>query len=161
MRLERKHVNFEEGWFVSPRSKKGRSKKARPQVRKPMTADAKVALKRFFVGGTRSEDGRLQPLKMGAVGLVSRLRRSVVPVSVVDTCRANPKGACKIRSGTVHVVFHAPIPPAENLEKKAGRKLRNELAFRITAEILSALPEDQRSLEAAADGHPPVEHNEA
>lgn len=51
MRLERRQVNFDERWFVSPRSQKGRTTKARPQVRKPMTADAAAALRRFFACG--------------------------------------------------------------------------------------------------------------
>jgi 1-acyl-sn-glycerol-3-phosphate acyltransferase len=108
----------------------------------------------IFPEGTRSADGRLQTLKMGAIGLVSRLRRAVVPVTVVDTCRANPKGACIIRSGAVPVVIHAPIPPVENSDEKTGRKLRNELARRITADIVSALPEDQRPLETQAAAVP-------
>jgi 1-acyl-sn-glycerol-3-phosphate acyltransferase len=100
----------------------------------------------IFPEGTRSEDGRLQPLKMGAIGLISRLKWPVVPVTIVDTCRANPKGTYKIRSGNVQIVFHDPIPPSGTTDEKAGRKLRNELAAKITADILSALPEDQKTL---------------
>lgn len=54
MHLTRQHVNFEEGWFYSPRSKKGERKarrQTRPQVKKPMTADARAALRRFFECG--------------------------------------------------------------------------------------------------------------
>lgn len=44
------HVNFEEGWFVTPRSKKGskRPRHPRPVIRKPLTADAAAALRRWF-----------------------------------------------------------------------------------------------------------------
>jgi integrase len=49
-RLTRKDVNFEEKWFVAPRSLKGNRKPRhpRPLIRKPMTADAAAALRRFF-----------------------------------------------------------------------------------------------------------------
>jgi site-specific recombinase XerC len=44
------HVHFEEGWFVTPRSKKGskRPRHPRPLIRKPLTADAAAALRRWF-----------------------------------------------------------------------------------------------------------------
>jgi integrase len=50
MKLTRAHVNFEERWFVTPRSKKGgkKARHPRPVVRKPMMADAEAALRPFF-----------------------------------------------------------------------------------------------------------------
>lgn len=59
MALERKHVNFDDGWFIAPRTQKGQGKKKhrpRPQVRKPMTADAKQALRRFFECGAEGRE---------------------------------------------------------------------------------------------------------
>lgn len=49
-RLRPEHVNFEEGWYVSPRSKKSgkRRRHPRPAIRKPLTADAAAALRGFF-----------------------------------------------------------------------------------------------------------------
>jgi integrase len=50
-RLESQHVNLEDGWYVTPRSKKGSNKRARqprPVIRKPLTADAAAALKSWF-----------------------------------------------------------------------------------------------------------------
>lgn len=49
-RLARKDVNFEEQWFVAPRSLKGNRKPRhpRPLIRKPLTTDAAAALRRFF-----------------------------------------------------------------------------------------------------------------
>ena len=32
-----------------------------------------------------------------------------LPLRLIDACRANPKGTYRVRSGTVHVVFHEPI----------------------------------------------------
>jgi integrase len=49
-RLKREHVNFDEKWFIAPRSLKGgrKPRHPRPLIRKPMTADAAAALRRFF-----------------------------------------------------------------------------------------------------------------
>jgi len=93
----------------------------------------------IFPEGTRSPDGRLQPFKKGSFGLAVRLGASVVPVTLVDACRANPKGSYLVRPGTVHLIFHDPISLAG-----AGHDQRDDLAARVYAAILSALPEDQR-----------------
>jgi 1-acyl-sn-glycerol-3-phosphate acyltransferase len=96
----------------------------------------------LFPEGTRSEDGRLQPLKKGSIGLALRLGLPVIPVTLIDACRANPKGTYHVRSGTVHVIFHEPI----SLEGQS-REQRDELLERIHRTIASALPDDQRSSE--------------
>jgi len=101
-----------------------------------------------FPEGTRSEDGRLQPLKRGTLGLALRLGLPVVPVSLVDACRANPKHSYLIRSGTVRVVFHSPIAiPAE----ESDRAFRDELTEKVTLAIASALPDDQKPAASMAN----------
>lgn len=98
----------------------------------------------IFPEGTRSPDGRLQPLKSGTMGLVVRLGFPIVPVTIVDACRANPKKEKKLRGGEVHVVFHEPIElPAPDAEGKVNRELRDTLIQQVYAVIASALPEDQ------------------
>jgi 1-acyl-sn-glycerol-3-phosphate acyltransferase len=94
----------------------------------------------IFPEGTRSPDGRLQPFKRGAVGLALRLGLPVVPVTLVDACRANPKGMLLVRPGTVRVTFHEPIA----VDANAPREQRDQLLERVYAAILSALPDDQR-----------------
>jgi integrase len=51
--LKPEHVNFEERWFVTPRSKKGgkQARYTRPVIRKPLTSDSEAALRRFFACG--------------------------------------------------------------------------------------------------------------
>jgi 1-acyl-sn-glycerol-3-phosphate acyltransferase len=99
----------------------------------------------IFPEGTRSSDGRMQPLKAGSIGLALRLGYPIVPVSIVDACRANPKNVRQFRSGTVQVVFHPAIEiPEPSDDQKAGRELRDTVKEKVYAAILSALPEDQR-----------------
>ncbi len=49
MRLEPKSFSIDEGWYTSPRRRKGSKKPRfpRPVIRKPMTADARAAFRRF------------------------------------------------------------------------------------------------------------------
>ena len=91
-----------------------------------------------FPEGTRSEDGRLQPFKRGAIGLALRLKVPIVPVTIIDACRANPKARICLRPGTVHVVFHEPVQPGPGTA-------RDELMARLHATIGSALPEEQKA----------------
>jgi 1-acyl-sn-glycerol-3-phosphate acyltransferase len=96
----------------------------------------------IFPEGTRSPDGRLLPFRKGSIGLALRLGLPVVPVSLIDACRANPKGKYRVRPGAVNVVFHTPIEPATDAGSQ--RDSRDALEERVYGAIYSALPEDQR-----------------
>jgi len=98
----------------------------------------------IFPEGTRSPDGRLQPFKKGAVGLALRLGLPVVPVTLIDACRANPKGSYLVRPGTVRVIFHAPISVAPSTDSGAGHEQRDRLAAEVHATIAASLPDDQK-----------------
>ncbi|MCY3023203.1 MAG: lysophospholipid acyltransferase family protein [Planctomycetota bacterium] len=103
-----------------------------------------------FPEGTRSPDGRLQPLKKGAVGLALRMGLPIVPVTLIDAVRANPKKSLRIRAGTVQVVFHEPVCPETGADGHGvNRELRDDIAARIYETLLSALPDEQRPLPAA------------
>jgi 1-acyl-sn-glycerol-3-phosphate acyltransferase len=93
----------------------------------------------LFPEGTRSPDGRLQPFKKGAFGLALRLGVPIVPVTLIDAARANPKRKLLVRPGTVHIVLHEPL----RLDG-TDRDQRDAIVERVYAAVLSALPEDQR-----------------
>lgn len=97
----------------------------------------------IFPEGTRSPDGRLQAFRKGAIGLALRLNLPVVPVTLIDACRANPKGKYLVRPGTVRVVFHEPLRVAVD----SGRGQRDAIAAQVFSTICSALPEDQQPQE--------------
>ena len=86
-----------------------------------------------FVEGTRSPDGRLLPFKKGPFYLAMQTGAPCIPVSIYGTEALMAKGSLRIRPGTAHVVFHAPIYPA-------SFATREELLEAVRAAIASGLP---------------------
>jgi 1-acyl-sn-glycerol-3-phosphate acyltransferase len=95
-----------------------------------------------FPEGTRSEDGHIRDFKRGSIALVMRLNRPLVPVTIVDACRANPKNKLLVRPGTVRVIFHEPIAVPQ--ERVDDRNLREQLTLELHDRVASALPDDQK-----------------
>ncbi|MGA8429568.1 MAG: lysophospholipid acyltransferase family protein [Candidatus Sulfotelmatobacter sp.] len=67
----------------------------------------------IYVEGKRSFDGRLLPFKKGPFYLAMECGVPVVPVTMVGSHEAMPKGRFAIKPGLVKVVFHPPITPDE------------------------------------------------
>jgi len=97
----------------------------------------------IFAEGTRSRDGRLGQFKRGSFLLAIEAGAPVVPVSVIGTQHLQPRGATLIRPGIARVVFH----PALDVTQYTPAT-RKELSDRVRAAIASALPPDQRPLDA-------------
>lgn len=89
----------------------------------------------IFPEGGRSPDGWGQPHRPGAAWLSVRTGRPVVPVYLEGTRRILPKGGGKLRPGTVHVTFGAPLRPREGEDAR-------ELAVRIEQSV-AALADEQ------------------
>ena len=66
----------------------------------------------LFPEGTRSRDGSLQPLKKGGFRLALESGLAVVPVTIVGTRRALPRGSLALRAGPVEMYIDPPIPTA-------------------------------------------------
>jgi 1-acyl-sn-glycerol-3-phosphate acyltransferase len=62
-----------------------------------------------FPEGTRSLDGRLLPFKRGGFLLAAKTGAAVVPVTIRGTQAILPKGAWRLRAGTVDVHVGDPI----------------------------------------------------
>lgn len=92
----------------------------------------------IFVEGTRSRDGRLGPFKKGPFFLAMESGAPCVPVSIHGTERLMPKGSIRIRPGTAHIEFHAPLYPRDYAT-------REELMDAVRSAIASGLPEWMRS----------------
>src|SRR5215218_9019213 len=66
----------------------------------------------LFPEGTRTRDGSLQPLKKGGFRLAVESGLPLVPVAIVGTRRAMPRGSMVLRAGTVRMHLDPPIPTA-------------------------------------------------
>ena len=87
----------------------------------------------IYVEGKRSFDGKLLPFKKGPFYLAMECAVPVVPVTIVGTHAAMPKGRFQIHAGKVRVVFHSPIEPQDFMG-------RDELMKRVWEEINVSLP---------------------
>ncbi len=63
----------------------------------------------IFPEGTRSVDGKLQPLKKGGFHMAIKSGRPIVPVAIRNTCRIVTKGSLRINKGDVAIYFDRPI----------------------------------------------------
>lgn len=90
-----------------------------------------------FPEGTRSADGRLQPLKKGPFYLAEHSGVPVVPVTVNGTYHIWPKHRFAMKPGPVVLTFHPPVTFAQ-----AGSREALMQAVRVAIE--SGLPEEQR-----------------
>ena len=91
-----------------------------------------------FVEGTRSRDGRMLPFKKGPFYLAKETAAPCIPISIYGSESLMSKGSASIKPGTVHVVFHPPLYPAEFAT-------REELSEAVRAAIAAGLPEWMRS----------------
>jgi 1-acyl-sn-glycerol-3-phosphate acyltransferase len=100
-----------------------------------------------FPEGTRSRDGRLQPLKKGAFVMAIKAQAPIVPISVSGSSRIMRKGSFVIRPGVVRITVHDAIPTQ-------GRSMENrhEIMERTRRALLSGLAEDEQPSGMGARG---------
>jgi 1-acyl-sn-glycerol-3-phosphate acyltransferase len=91
----------------------------------------------IYVEGKRSFDGKLLPFKKGPFYLAMECGVPVVPMTIVGTHYAMPKGRFAVKPGLVKVIFHTPIEP-----KDFGS--RECLMEKVHAVIESGLPGEYR-----------------
>ena len=86
----------------------------------------------IFPEGTRSPDGSLQPFKSGGFHLALDAQVPVIPVTVSGSAQLTPKRSLQVRSGTIKVVYGAPIPTA-GLAMRDRDALKRRVADAIRA----------------------------
>ena len=77
--------------------------------------------------GTRSWDGRLLPMKRGALILACAARSPVVCATVIGGHARMPRGSSVVRAGPMRVVFAEPIAAARADEPDEHERLRAAL----------------------------------
>ena len=87
-----------------------------------------------FPEGTRSIDGRLQPLKKGGFHMALKSGCDIVPVAISNSFRIVPKGSLKINRGSFDIHFGKPISI-----KDYGRNNMAELMDRVREAILNQM----------------------
>ena len=125
------------GEFV-PVERDGRVESAVESVETAKRVLAKGIHITTFVEGTRSRDGRMLPFKKGPFYLAMETGAPCVPVSIYGTESMMAKGSMRVRPGTAHIVFHAPLDPKDFAS-------REELMEAMRAAIASGLPEWMRT----------------
>jgi 1-acyl-sn-glycerol-3-phosphate acyltransferase len=86
----------------------------------------------IYVEGTRSKDGKLQPLKKGGFHIALRSGLPIVPVRVSGSHDIIPPGSLHVRPGHVVVELFDPIPMDGMTEADVP-----ELMARVRAALLS------------------------
>jgi 1-acyl-sn-glycerol-3-phosphate acyltransferase len=84
----------------------------------------------IFPEGTRSPDGTLQPFKSGGFHLALDAQVPVIPVTVSGSWQLTPKRSLQLRSGSIKVVYGAPIPTA-GLTARDREQLKRRVAEAI------------------------------
>ncbi len=115
--------------IVIDRGNRRRSVESLRRAAERVRAGANVII---FPEGTRSPDGSLQPFKSGGFHLALDAQVPVVPVTVSGSQRLTPKRSLQVRSGTVKVVYGAPIPTA-GMTVKDREQLKRAVADAIRA----------------------------
>lgn len=70
----------------------------------------------IYVEGTRSKDGKLQPLKKGGFHIALLAQLPIVPVRISGSHDIVPPGSLRVRPGRVVVELFDPIPTAGKTE---------------------------------------------
>jgi 1-acyl-sn-glycerol-3-phosphate acyltransferase len=98
----------------------------------------------LFPEGTRTLDGNLQKAKGGIGFLISKGHAPVVPVYVVGTFDAYPKGAKRAKCSKVRLFYGKPISVAEVEAIGKGREKYGEVAELVMSRIAALRPTEPR-----------------
>jgi 1-acyl-sn-glycerol-3-phosphate acyltransferase len=109
---------------------------ARRELRKALDRLRQRVSFLIFPEGTRSRTGRLQAFRRGGFVLAIEAGVPIVPISLWGTYEALPKGAWRIRPGSVWVVVH----PAVSTQGLTWDD-RHALSAQVWSYIRDALPE--------------------
>jgi 1-acyl-sn-glycerol-3-phosphate acyltransferase len=122
------------GYFAIERENPREAIRSMDEVAEKVKAGTSVLV---FPEGTRSIDGRLQPLKKGGFHVAVKSGCDIVPIAITNTCRIVTKGSRKINKGDIGIHFGRPISV-----KDYSRKDVPGLMDRVSQAILEMMEED-------------------
>ncbi len=99
-----------------------------------------------FPEGTRSRDGRLQPLKKGVFIMAMKVGAPIVPISISGSSKIMAKGKFVIHPGRVRITVHEPVATeGHTLDDRQGimERVRQALLAGLTPE---EWPHDQKAV---------------
>jgi 1-acyl-sn-glycerol-3-phosphate acyltransferase len=98
-----------------------------------------------FPEGTRSPDGRLQPLKKGGFIMALKAGAPIVPVSISGARRIMRRGEAAIHPGGIRITFHDPI-------RTDGRSVedRDAVIEEVRQALLAGLADEEWPLDDLA-----------
>lgn len=99
----------------------------------------------MFPEGTRSPDGRPLPAEPGAALLALRTGAPVLPMAIIGTQRAMPKGA-RLPRRTPVTVRMGPTITVPRHDGRIDRAMLDEWGRRFMAAIAALLPSDQQPM---------------
>lgn len=105
-----------------------------------------------FPEGTRSPDGRLQPLKDGVAALAIRSGASIVPIGVSGTDRVWPRNRLPRPGGRVVVRVGKPFRAADVVPDRVDRRAATALVTEELARRIEALAEPRHRVPATGGG---------
>jgi len=94
----------------------------------------------LFPEGTRSPDGKIQPLEGGTALISIKSGIPIIPVYVSGTFEAMPPGAAWVKPKKIRVFYGKAIFPPKDTEGKSSKEVREEL----TQELSKALCDMER-----------------
>ena len=132
---------FFKEWFVRtffnaiPFNRKGRFLDGMRDCEKVLQLRQPVLM---FPEGTRSRTGQRQPFKLGLGFLALKLNVPILPVYIVGTYQALPKGQCFPRRHPIQVHFGSPVEMAAYLARQgemSDRQLYQEIVDDVSQAI--------------------------
>ncbi len=117
------------GQIMIDRSDRARSVASLKRAARRIRSGVNVII---FPEGTRSTSGALRPFKSGGFHLAIEAGAPIVPATVSGSFELIPKRSLKVRSGTIKVVYGAPIP-TEGLGVEDRHRLKQRVREAIKA----------------------------
>lgn len=96
----------------------------------------------LFPEGTRSEDGRLQDAELGLAMIAARAGVPVVPVGIIGSNRALPRGSVFVRPAQITVRFGTPVFCDSVTSSRVSREVLQPFSDKIMNGIRELLPPD-------------------